>query len=204
MTYVKNCWIPTPRTALSRDEYRGHLHASPWLWQGRVKYSLRHGSVAKPINANSIIMHRIIYSNLLWQPPDLVLILLLGFQISLDDRISEIDFDFSILNYIHGRIDVTQNIYFFHSVSQVMEMKVEVIDKMKPLNCYIWNCSIYSNLLSQANVIIVHLVHSISCTGITKFRNFLLSSDSCHKEVSPLFPSWTSIHTQCSYSNPLL
>ena len=36
MAYIMNCWVPTPRMAPSRDEYRGQLHASLWIWCGRI------------------------------------------------------------------------------------------------------------------------------------------------------------------------
>ena len=49
-----------------------------------------------------------------------------------EDRISEVDFDFSVLSYIHSRFIVTQNIYFFHFVSFVLRIKVQVIDKNIP------------------------------------------------------------------------
>ena len=47
MAYIMNCWVPTPRTAPSRDEYRGHLHLSPWIWHGQITLLLHYNSCCR-------------------------------------------------------------------------------------------------------------------------------------------------------------
>ncbi len=93
-----------------------------------------------------------------------------------DDRISESDFDFSILSYIHFEIliPVSQNLDSFHFVSLVLGIKVKVFEKIKPRR---WIDVFYniSNVLRRVSLIIVHLVHSFLCNSIPKFCNFFSS-----------------------------